>query len=168
MELVFGETHDAALRALADEARDVATLQELAQRSIAVTADEGSWEQPWRALQAEARALLRTLPAVPAGPNGGEEAAFRVQAGHCPACGWIEAPQPCLGVCVFRPVEMVPAAKYDEVAALRQQARHHRAELTAAVRQLAWVTPRAGGSERTRHALEARAREAVATAPARG
>jgi Fe-S-cluster-containing hydrogenase component 2 len=178
VDLVFGEVQDAAITELEDDLRHVQTLRELVLRSVSATPDpgrrgsvgpQGEWEQTHRVLQAEARSVLRQINADSARQVqvGAAEEVIRLTAGHCSVCGWIEAPQPCLGVCIFRAVEMVPAAEYDEVRGECEHARRQLKELRAVIGQLAWVTPRAGEWERTRRALESRARKALANAEAR-
>ncbi len=162
VDLVFGDAQDAALAELEDVLRDVRTLGEMVLRSVSVGSPDG-WEQAHRALQAQARSALRTFNSDPARQVDAAEEAIRLTAGYCSVCGWIEAPQPCLGVCIFQAVEMVPAAEYDELRRKCEHARRQQKELTAVIGQLAWVTPRAGEWERTHRALESRARKALAS-----
>jgi hypothetical protein len=102
-------------------------------------------------LRADARAALR-LP-VPA-----EQAeALIVEAWGCPVCGRVDAPQPCLGVCIREPVLMEDAAGYRALAEQVARARAADAELTTLVRLVAFVSPRAGQEQATWAALRARA-----------
>ena len=84
--------------------------------------------------------------------------AERVTVWQCIGCGRIEAPQPCIGVCQDRKVEMVYAADYAAVVAQLGHARAQGEALAAVVRQLAHTNPRPGECEHTYRALQARAR----------
>jgi hypothetical protein len=59
-------------------------------------------------------------------------------------CGRLEAPQPCLGVCIRRPTRMVNAARFDEVRAAAQPDRTAERALEPLARMLAFVRPRRG------------------------
>jgi hypothetical protein len=85
----------------------------------------------------------------------------RVTVWQCIGCGRIEGPQPCIGVCEDRKVEVVNAADYDEALAQLTLARSQAQALAALVRQLAHTTPREGEWERTYRALQERARRAL-------
>jgi len=85
----------------------------------------------------------------------------RITAWRCIGCGKIDAPQPCIGVCQDRSVELVSGSDYDAALAELEAARRRTSELMAIVQQIARVTPREGQWERTYRALQARAREVV-------
>ncbi len=159
IELVFGTAMDAALTERERGAHEVQTLRELLRRSVSAPLGQG--QQEHRALQADARSALRGNATGPDRQAGDPADVERVIAGHCGVCGWIEAPQPCLGVCIFRAVEMVPAADYDDVRTRCEDTVRQVTRLRTVVRQLAWVTPRAGEWERTARALHALARQAL-------
>lgn len=76
----------------------------------------------------------------------------RIQAWQCVGCGKLDAPQPCVGVCQDRKVELVNASDYDLA-----QARI--GELEAMLRILAQTTPRDGEWERSYRRLQERARQ---------
>lgn len=70
---------------------------------------------------------------------------------QCIGCGRIDHPQPCVGICQDRKVEMVYASDYTETAA--------RAEaLEALLRRISFTTPRSGEWEHAWRALQADAR----------
>lgn len=85
----------------------------------------------------------------------------RVTVWRCIGCGRIEGPQPCIGVCQDRKVELVDAAVHDRVLAQLDHLREQTRVLAAVVRQLAHTTPREGECERTYRALQAQARQAL-------
>ena len=116
-------------------------------------------DQPaWPELRRQAREALRIDADRPAAPD-----TTIVEAWGCPSCGRIDAPQPCLGVCVRRPVAMVEARCLHDLTAQLAAAQADDTELTAVARLAAGVTPRRGQLDRTRAAVRARARIALET-----
>ena len=79
----------------------------------------------------------------------------RIKAWQCIGCGKLDAPQPCIGVCEDRKVELVGAIAYDHAVARIE-------ELEGVVRMLAWATPRDGEWERSYRRLQEIARELLA------
>ena len=112
-----------------------------------------------------ARSRARELGRLPAARAATEPEV--VQAWGCPDCGRIEAPQPCLGICVRRPVLMADASEQRALAERAAQAARFEHGLAALARMVAHVTPRPGAEERTWAALAARARSALSSEPAR-
>lgn len=84
----------------------------------------------------------------------------RMKAWQCIGCGKIDGPQPCVGICQDRKVELVYAGSYDLLAA-RVEA------LEALMGLLARTTPRDGEWERSYRSMQERARKFLATSPAR-
>jgi len=113
-------------------------------------------EAAWPDLRREASDALHLEPALPAPAE-----IDVVEAWGCLTCGRVDAPQPCLGVCVRRPVAMVEARCLHDLTAEIAVARADDARLSALARLVAGVTPRTGQLERTRAALRARARIAL-------
>lgn len=79
----------------------------------------------WDALRARARDELRVPLATP----------DAITAWSCDSCGRIEAPQPCIGVCIRPTTPMVDATVTREHADALER-------LAVPLRQLAWTTPR--------------------------
>jgi hypothetical protein len=86
-----------------------------------------------------------------------------VKAWQCIGCGRIEAPQPCLGVCQDRKVELVYAFEHEEALAQLTGALARIDALEAIAYQLAWTKPRTGEWEHSYRALQQRAREVLAS-----
>jgi hypothetical protein len=147
LDLVRADQHAVAAARLADAERSLAELR-------AVVAQAAAGEGDWHARQAVARAALRGLSALTVPAAGAV-----VTTWACSSCGRIEAPQPCIGVCVKPETPMVRAAQHGAVIERGTAARRELARLAPLVRRLAWVTPRAGQRERTERALMAQARE---------
>ena len=87
----------------------------------------------------------------------------RITAWQCIGCGRIEGAQPCVGICEDRRAEFVYAADHDAALAELALARRRAEDLASLVRQIAHTTPRAGESEHTWLALQARARRILET-----
>jgi hypothetical protein len=82
----------------------------------------------------------------------------RVSVWQCIGCGKIEGPQPCIGVCQDRKVDIVYASEHEE--ALAKERRKIDA-LSGIVHRLACTTPREGEWERGYKALQEQARRIV-------
>lgn len=152
---------DRALVARLDALREELTvlrgvLEAFAAAAIPVAGEEG--EAAYREHRSAARQALRGRAPDPADPP--QDAS--VTTWWHPACGRVEAPAPCIGVCVRRPVELVPAGPYRANLAGGAELAARTAALRAVVRQLAWSTPRPEAWERGWAALAVRARAALA------
>ena len=142
---------------------DAADVDALAARSEALTARANAFrkvleavaaDRDWDALRERARTALRIdLPTPP-------EPTF-VEAWGCPECGRVDAPQPCLDVCIRRPVLMTDAADYEALATQVTEREDHERGVAAVVRLIAYVTPRPGEEERTHTELRAAANAAL-------
>jgi len=144
LDLVPAEEHQAALAAAAAL---TALLNE--RRSLLKDVEHSSLaDDEWAALRARARAALHTSD-VP-------EPAAPITTWRCD-CGHIEAPQPCIGVCVRPEQAMVPADEYLPVIARATALAAEADRLAPALRQLAWTTPRPARREETAMALRAAA-----------
>ncbi len=144
LDLVDGA--DLQALSVAIEAREarIAALRELAHMLT------GSAPVGWTALQERARAALQ-LPA-PELPH-----LELIQAWGCPRCGRIDAPQPCLGICVRRPGTVVDVRDYRRLAPRAERAAAADQALAGPARLLLTVTPRPGREDACITALRARA-----------
>ena len=84
-----------------------------------------------------------------------------VEAWGCPKCGRVDAPQPCLDVCIRRPVLMADARDHLELARRVEEAKRRDDLFTGPARFAAHVTPRPGREEVTWATLRSRARAAL-------
>lgn len=82
---------------------------------------------------------------------------------QCIGCGRLEAPQPCVGVCQDRKVELVPVTVFADTLAAAEELRERVAALERVVRRLATVTPRAGQWQASYESLQHAARAALGT-----
>ena len=88
-----------------------------------------------------------------------------IEAWACDSCGRIEAPQPCIGVCIRPETPMVEAAEHRAVLEQAAAIAGELERLAPPVRQLAWATPRRGHAEAGARALQAAAAAAEGTGP---
>jgi hypothetical protein len=134
-----------------------AVAEELASRQP--RAEE--WESAYRSVQDIAQITLRRYPEIDSQDIDWDEQIEFATTWWCPGCGGIDAPQPCLGICVWREIEWVNRTSYFEVRARVLTDRDTERCLRGLVRRVASVTPRAGQWERGWHAMEAQARESL-------
>lgn len=80
----------------------------------------------------------------------------------CAECGNVDMPQPCVGVCVWRPAPWVNVALYERQLALAEPALRAARALRRFVARAAAITPRTGQWERNWEALRAQAVAALA------
>ena len=78
----------------------------------------------------------------------------RIAGWRCIGCGKVDAPQPCIGICQDRKVELVLAGDYDALLA-------RTAELESVLALIARITPRDEEWKASWEALQQRARQVV-------
>jgi hypothetical protein len=120
-------------------------------------------EAAYRSLQDAARITLRRHPEIDAHHVDWDEPVEIATTWWCAVCGGIDAPQPCLGICVWRPVEWVNSTRYSEERACALAQLDTERRLRRLLRRIAFVTPRAGQWERCWRLLEAHARATLQT-----
>lgn len=88
----------------------------------------------------------------------------RLTAWRCVGCGKVEAPQPCIGVCSDRKVELVEAGDYDAALTRLNRAENERDRLLEFIRMIARNKPHEGCWELSYRHLQALAAEIVDSA----
>ena len=164
-ELVRGVAHESLTALRAGVRANVEAFRPVAERLAREQPAAGGWEAAYRALQEEARAALRSHPDVMTGESDWEPAEIATT-WRCPRCGGIDAPQECLGICVWRPVEWVKHDSYETVREHALADRERERKLRRLLRVIASVIPRREGWELSWNALRAQASQALATANA--
>ncbi|MGC9221632.1 MAG: hypothetical protein ACP5H2_09840 [Solirubrobacteraceae bacterium] len=99
----------------------------------------------------DARRVLRQAvpsPTASADPAVIAENATRVSVWRCRVCGGVDAPQECIGVCIWRRFEWVRAGDFEDVHTEATQWRALRLRCTALLRRVAFSKPREGMWER--------------------
>jgi len=79
----------------------------------------------------------------------------------CAQCGNVDMPQPCIGVCVWRPADWVSLALYQRQLTLAERSLRAARSLGRFVARVAVVTPHAGDWQRNLDAFRAQARVAL-------
>ena len=115
LELVSGDDYDQLIAAAADCRARIQGLRAVAGELARTEPGPGEWQATYEALQRSARAALRHYRPAPGDPApGGPGDAFpvpgTVTVWRCPDCGSVDAPQECIGVCIWHPAEWVDAA----------------------------------------------------------
>jgi hypothetical protein len=119
------------------------------------------WEGTYRSTQSAARAVLRRYPAVEEHSPGWDEPAERATTWWCSGCGGIDAPQPCLGICLWRPIDWMNAERYEQERT-RAFAEHDvEIRLRLLLRRVSFITPREGHWEHGCRVLQAEARQSL-------
>ena len=98
-------------------------------------------EAAYRRLRDEARRALDGLANLDETQPGRAPVA---ETWRCMTCGRIEAPQPCLGICVKHPVAMIEGSDYEAVRTELLDVLDELRRNAALLRQLVFVTPRPG------------------------
>jgi hypothetical protein len=145
----------ASARIGAEAFRDV--VKELASRQPGA----GEWRAAYRSAQEAARRSLRRYPEINPQDSDRDQPPELATTWWCAGCGGIDAPQPCLGICLWRPLEWVNATLSEPQRAHALAERDAERCLRLVLRRVASVTPRAGQWERGWRALEARARQSL-------
>jgi hypothetical protein len=121
------------------------------------------WRVAYEALQQSARSLLRRSRSAPGGRDDDLlSPAETVIVRRCQDCGGVDAPQPCIDVCIWGPCIWGPA---DWVDATSYESERSRAafdleveqSLAGLLRRLAFATPRDGQWERSWRAFQSQA-----------
>ena len=130
-------------------------LTALAHRIADLPEEESERENSYRVLRDCAHILL--LEINPAGKEQQNRVTVPTESLRvwlCHACGQIEAPQTCLGVCI-RPVEEYVRVKHcDELMEQMTAAAGRVKKLRTLVGRLAWVSPRPGQWQRASRAFQ--------------
>lgn len=111
----------------------------------------------YRVAQRDARTVLSRHR-----PRGySDEPPDHVTTWWCAECGGIDAPQPCLGICVWGPADWVNRTVYEAERSRAAADRDAERALVHVLRRVASVTPRVDQWERNWLVLHSEAREAL-------
>jgi hypothetical protein len=119
---------------------------------------QADWRVLYESLRGRARVLLKA-----AGPQAREAigATSSVQTTviwRCPDCGGLEATQPCIGICMWRPLDWVEARAFEKERARALRDVELERSLFGLLTRLANVRPRDDEWERNARAFQAQAR----------
>jgi hypothetical protein len=166
-ELVSAADYDRlAASAAACRAR-VRGLRAVAAELARTQPAHGEWQSAYQAFQQSARTALRRFRPPPGSLADPLSPARTVVVWRCPDCGGVDAPQPCIGVCIWRPAQWVDAAAYQAERSRALADREAERSLAGVLYTLAFTTPRGGQWERSWRALQSQAQHALAIPSAR-
>ena len=164
VELVNGADYERLATAAAACHDRVRGLRAVAGKLAHTEPAHGQWKATYQALQQSARSALRRFGPEPEGQDDPFSPARTVIVWRCQDCGGVDAPQPCIGVCIWRPAVWVDAARYELERFRAAVDREAERSLAGLLRRLAFATPRAGQWERSWHALQVQARRTLLSA----
>jgi hypothetical protein len=156
--LVRAADHEEMLAAAATARARAALLAPIA-REFADT-EVGEPHEAFAALRERARRML--LETGPEPQRTDWAAPDTVTGWWCAECGNVDMPQPCIGVCVWRPADWVNVTVYERQLALAEPALRAARALRRFVARAAAVIPRDGQWERNQEALRVQADAALA------
>jgi hypothetical protein len=156
LELVEAAAYDGLLDAATRVREQAEPLVAVARGLLA--ADSG--REALAEAREPARRALRGRPRSEAPPDE-LVPADGVTGWWCAQCGNVDLPQPCIGVCVWRPSDWVQRALYERQLRRTDDCRRAADRLVVVLRRLATVTPRPGQWDRNWQALRAGAGDAL-------
>lgn len=147
--LAAATTVDALTNAQSEILSSIAMLRPALDELANTAPRPEGWEAAYGALRVRARAALSHPVDARTAAYVLDEPAEPVLAWWCDRCDGVDAPQPCLGVCVWRPIDWT---RYEIYAALRERVvslYETEQRLRALVRRIAHTSPRPGQHFRT-------------------
>ncbi len=114
----------------------------------------GELERGHDALRTHERALPATVRELAAAPDP-------VVTWWCERCGGLEAPAPCVGVCIRQPAEWATLEAWQEAHTAAADTQEVERQLARAVRAMQLTRPRPGRERQHRRALRTTARRAL-------
>jgi hypothetical protein len=159
LDLVGADAFDEVEAELVRSRAAIAAFRQIAQELARSTKPADGWELAYRRLQNGAREALRAHPKP---GEAADQPAREVTTWFCPSCGGLEAPQPCLGICVWRPIEWVTREAWQAAKETDRTERETEASLRGLLRRLAFTTPRKNHWAAGWEALSSAAHQALA------
>jgi hypothetical protein len=162
LELVSGGDYDELTAAAAACGVRIEGLRAVVGELARAEPGPGESRVAYEALQRSARSALRRLrPAAGGGDDELLSPAETVIVWRCQDCGGVDAPQPCIDVCIWGPADWVDAASYESERSRAAVDREGEQSLAGLLRRFAFATPRDGQWERGWRAVQSQARLAL-------
>jgi hypothetical protein len=159
LELVSGGEYDEVATAAAACRIWIDGLMPVVEELASAETRHADWRGLYESARERVRLVLQAAGKPPLEASDGEAwSAETTVVWRCLDCGGLEATQPCIGVCIWRPLEWVEAGAF---AAERAQALRDielERSLFDLVSRFARVTPRDGEWERNWRAFQGQAR----------
>ena len=161
VELVNAGDYDRlAASAAACRAR-VRGLRAVAAELASAQPAEGEWQAAYQAVQESALSALRRFAPPGGSPADPFPVAQTAVVWRCRDCGGVDAPQPCIGVCIWHLAQWVDAAVYEAERSRALADCQAGRSLAGLLSTLAFTTPRTGQWERNWRALQSQAKHAL-------
>ena len=162
LELVSGGDYDELTAAAAACRVRIEGLWAVVGELARTEPSPGEWRVAYAALQQSARSVLRRSgPAAGGRDDELLSPAKTVIVWRCQDCGGIDAPQPCIDVCIWGPADWVDAISYESERSRAAFDREVEQSLAGLLRRFAFATPRDGQWERSWRAFQSQARLAL-------
>jgi hypothetical protein len=162
LELVSGGDYDELAAAAAACRVRIEGLWNVVGELARTEPGPGEWRAAYEAVRQSARSALRRFrPAAGDRGNDLRSPAQTVIVWRCQDCGAVDAPQECIDVCIWGPVDWVDAASYESERSRAAVDREVEQSLAGLLGRLVFATPRDGQWERSWRALQSQARLAV-------
>jgi hypothetical protein len=161
LELVPAGHYDHLTAIAADARTHTAAFTVIAERLATHQPRPEKYKDAYQSVQQAARLTLRAYPDHSTQGQDSDQPAEPVTTWWCAQCGGIDAPQPCLGICIWHRIEWVTAALHQQQWTRLIAERDTEQRLRLLLRFIASVTPRDSQWERGWHALEAHARQTL-------
>jgi hypothetical protein len=161
LELVRGDDCDQLTRAAAACRARILGLRPVVAELARTEPGPGEQKAAYQALQQSARSALRRFRPAAADRDDPFSPADTVVVWRCRDCGGLDAPQPCIGVCIWRPAVWVDATWHESMRTRAVADREGERSLTGLLGRLAFATPRAGQWEQSLRVLQLQAQRAL-------
>lgn len=162
VELVSGGEYDTLIVASAARRDRIRAFMAVVDELALSNPGLGELRVAYEVLREAARSVLRRFgPAARSASDDSLASAETVVVWRCPECGGLDAPQPCIDVCIWRRVDWVEADGYESERARTVLERELERSLSGLLGRLAFATPRAGAWERNWRTLRSQAQLAV-------
>lgn len=166
VELVRSGDYDQLTRAAAACRARIRGLLPVVAELTRAEPEPGGWKAAYEALQQSARSALHRCKPAAAGRDDPLSPADTVVVWRCRNCGGLDAPQPCIDVCIWRPAVWLDATWHESARSRTAADLEAERSLAGLLGRLAFATPRAGQWERSLRALQLQARHALDSLPA--
>ncbi len=159
LELVSGGEYDEVAEVAAACRSEIGALLPVVEELASAEPGRGAWRERYESARERGRTALRAAGHPIRESDDGEAwSAEATVVWRCPDCGGLEATQPCIGVCIWRPLEWVEASAFETERARALRDLELERSLFDLVSQFARVTPRDGEWERNWRAFQRQAR----------
>ena len=159
LELVSAAEYDELAAAAARCRIRIGRLLPVVEELASDEPQRAGWRERYESVQERGRVVLRAAGQPTRQTSEGEAWSTETTVvWRCPDCGGLEATQPCIGVCIWRPFDWVEAGAFatERAQALREIELER--SLCELVSRFARVTPRDGEWERNWRAFRGQAR----------